>query len=662
MEAVGTRQGQLLRLLAASGEPVPVLELGERLRVSRRTVFRELGEIDQVLEPYGLHLATATGRGLFLAGEAADKARLLADLGSAGDGPADRYERLPRLALLLLEEGEATAEPLAWYAARLKVSEATVSHDLAQLDAHVARYGLQVVRRQGRGVYSAGSEQARRRALAWAWRELESLGVGRRPRVGHTPGFLDEVRWMTPESLDALDLYLALAAHRIEGGHAVEPAPADQAYLPAARRLAAIVAEPGGPAQPERTDPWPEPEIAALSVFLSACRHVREDTVAGPVPFERQALVFRLIEAFDPGAAPLLKLDEDLVTGLTLHVASALVRLDQAIDLDDPLAEQLAATYPGVLSRAARAARLLARPGRTVPDAEISFLAAHFGAALHRLQERGLNRRRVRVGVVCLAGIGSSYLLAAQLKSRFGREADIEVADPGTSGTGFDLIVSTVPLPDCPRPVVEVAAVLDQADADRVAAAVAQAARTARREDASVKPSHPGFIDALAGLATDAQGLVRGFTAVEADDDCTIDRLARLAGYRFGEDAASGKAIYTDLMAREHLSSQVIPELGVVLLHARTEGVDAPVFALLLPRSPAFTQPELKGARAAVVMLIPPAANPDRTALMGALSAALIQSEPFLADIAAHRPAQVLGDVTAHLETFLVDFTHRLKG
>ncbi|MDR1078267.1 MAG: PRD domain-containing protein, partial [Propionibacteriaceae bacterium] len=470
--ALSARSGQILRWLADQPEPLPVCQLAERLRVSKRTVFRELEAADRWLAPYGLRLTSLVGRGLTLVGPDGARRQLLGDLEQVSPDPPDRHERLPRLALWLIETGPGPVK-LSWYAGQLGVSEATLSVDLARLDKEVAPVGWRIVRRQGRGVYSLGGEQAARRALVWAWGELADLGQAvPEACLAWTPAMAQATSWMTSESVAALRQYLAAARFRLGRGHSADPAPANAGQLELARRLADHLTE-------SSVEPWPAVEIDALSVMLAACRPNQPLDHTAP-DYARQRLVFRLIEAFDPRLAPLLKLDRDLVEGLSAHLESALVRLDQGIDLGGSLTEQLAARYPDVVDQAARSAACLG-PDRPVPDSEVGFLAAHFGAALHRLEERGAWRRLPQVAVVCLHGIGSSYLLAAQLRRSFSGRARFEVSSPEAGWDGLDLVVSTVPLPDCPVPVVEIPPVLDQAGAQRVKRALAGLTRSSRR-------------------------------------------------------------------------------------------------------------------------------------------------------------------------------------
>jgi mannitol operon transcriptional antiterminator len=641
-----------LEVLVVCDEAVPVSRLADRLRVSRRTVFRELGDVAGHLAPYGLTLGTVVGRGVCLVGEPAGRVRLAADLAAAVKAESsDRHVRLPRLALILVEGGTTPAK-LASYGHDLGVSEATLSHDFAKLEPILAGFGLRIVRRQGRGVHAEGGELATRQTIAWARQELRDLGSAP-ARSAVTTAWAQAIDWTTPESALAVADYLAVSVDRIRSGHGADHRPGDPAHRAAAADLASLVAA-------SEQVVFDEAELEALSVFLAASRR-RGEPSPRVADQDRQALAGRLIEAFDPGLAPVLKLDEDLLSGLTHHLESALVRIERHIWLTDPLAGQMRAKYPEIMARSARAAALLAPNGETVPESETSFLAAHFGAAVHRLDERGVRRRTLRLGVVCPHGIGSSYLLAAQLERQFGAVARVEVSD-AASVEEYDLLVATVPLTGTKVPVIEVSPVLDEAAVQRIRAGLATARRAPR--DAARLAHGPldlaATCSALAAMCADILSILTQFASLPVAADSTLEQLARLAGYRFGADEDSGRIISQDLLAREQVTSQVIPELRIVLLHARSAGVASPVFALLTPTGGVFRDPHLQGARAVVLMLVPPQGD---TALMGSLSSALVKTDDFLGAVVDHHPDRVLAHVHDILHTHLIDDFHtRLKG
>jgi mannitol operon transcriptional antiterminator len=155
----------LLGVLLAENEPVSVDALARVIGKSRRTVFRELEKIDDILSPYNLELETESGKGLKLICNDEGKTRLLELLNKNGTQKAwTRKERYLCLLIdLLLNNG--IIQKLFYYADKLGVSEGTVSSDLDVLEAYLKNYSILLIRRPGMGVYAVGDEEKIRTAL-----------------------------------------------------------------------------------------------------------------------------------------------------------------------------------------------------------------------------------------------------------------------------------------------------------------------------------------------------------------------------------------------------------------------------------------------------------------------------------------------------------------
>ena len=80
-------------------------------------------------------------------------------------------------------------------------------------------------------------------------------------------------------------------------------------------------------------------------------------------------------------------------------------------------------------------------------DHEVSFIALHFGAALHRINLRTSNKTRVLL--VCGTGLGSAQMITAQIEKLFNVEVVGTVSGREAAAmdkTGIDHIITTVPL------------------------------------------------------------------------------------------------------------------------------------------------------------------------------------------------------------------------
>jgi mannitol operon transcriptional antiterminator len=665
MRIIPPRLNHLLRILLRSHDPISVQELGVQLSVSRRTVFRELENTDQLLESFGLRIGTVTGQGIVLEGNDSGRNQLLAELDHSGNREAaGRQERHTRLVLSLLQEKKP--QKLFYYANLLRVSEATISNDLDRIEDFLGKYHLRLVRKQSYGVHVEGGETSMRRACVsilhgekkepqQTWNVIPGKPVIERFSSAVSPQLRRICAWMTPESQEALERYLLVSVQRMIDGFEVETRFGDDAYRSIADEIALLL-------ETAYAITLSEAERGALSVELSACRN--NTTLIPPRESKRDSrllhLAYRMIEAFDPSVASVLKQDEDLLDGLVFHLRPFLVRLEQQVELQDPLLDQIEENYPELMVKSARAVRVSVDENGWMPESEISFFAMHFGAAVHRLEERGIRKRTIRIGVVCLNGIGTSYLLAAQIRKHFEADAAIEVSgwENPQEWERYDLLVSTVALPDAQAPVLTVPPFLDDVAVHRIGLEINRHSLELPRKlaeqqrDDSLSPR----LAQLKELCGDMQLLLEQFDTISVPADCSFEGLTKLAGYRFGDGESNGRMICEGLAEREKLSTQVVPEMGFILLHCRTDGVAHPVFALLSPDGGQYMAPCFQGCKSCVLLLMPRKANRERTELMGRISGAIVENESFLQAILMNDKERVGVHLEEILQGYLVDY------
>jgi mannitol operon transcriptional antiterminator len=332
----------------------------------------------------------------------------------------------------------------------------------------------------------------------------------------------------------------------------------------------------------------------------------------------------------------------------------ALVRIKARVELKDPLLEEISRAYPDIFLRSKRALAALEGEFGEIPESEASFLASHFGAGVMRIREHGT--RRMRVGVVCQSGIGTSYLLSLQLGRHFSSRAEFEICalDDIEDWSRFDFCVTTISPEEIPIPSVRVGVMLEERDVAAVAERLEGHRASLRRsvsQDAAVTLSER--CREAASCLSDIADILTYFDVVTIESDCDFDHLAKLAGYRFAGEKENGRMIYEDIIRREGLSTQVVPELGLVLLHARTGGVKSPVFSLICPEGGRFTSPSLQAARCCVVMLAPLEAGRDTLNILGRISSALLEDAAFLKAVQDCEKARVCHALEDNLRDYL---------
>jgi mannitol operon transcriptional antiterminator len=663
-------------------EPVSVSALSERLGVSKRTVMRELGSAGVLLAPYGIHLSMEPGKGVGFSGSEDGLRRFRDDFSPAADVPAGKDERRLFLALdILTNPGQ---QKLFVWSNRFLVSSATISHDLDAVEPLFRRFGLKLIRKPGYGISAEGSETLFRSAICSVLSKLERGSAG---KITYPPADVRsgvrEIReciagtgrscltHMTSESAEAFMLYLAVTVQRIreEREIAWPENPPGASYLAVAGVLSDSMQKRFGIRISEA-------ERSGIAVRLMAGR-VNADTrtihrtihAASKAGADRKNflnIVYRMIENFDSPYTHLLKHDEQLVEGLCAHLKTLLVRLDNSVETEDPLYDQITRDYPEILENSKRAVAVLNEFYDYIPENEIGYFATHFGAALLRLEENKMRRKKIRIGLVCANGIGTSYLMLSEVKRHFSQLADAEICFDENGDTGrFDLILSSSPALsrglNKDRRFIAVNPILTEEDITAISKAIGSIpASVSPAEEKTRRASPADIAEAAMTVCKDVTGLLESFGVIRVPATDTLDDVMKTTGYLFGKSERKGRRIYRDLKAREALTSQIIPELGIALLHARTEAAETPLLSVAVPEGGAFRAKEMDRIRACVLMLLSKSASVERGKLLGRISGALVDNPAFLSAVQSGDREASYKEIEKIAEDYLIGMLQRL--
>lgn len=465
-----SRQARIARSLLGEPEVASIEQLAGTLQLTHRVVRYNLPSVESYLADRGLVVRRQRGVGVWVEGEPSTRQRILDEL-DAAPGPAvlGVDERQSRVLLALLD-----AAPLAVRSesleASLGVSRPTVRRDVRAAEHWLEQHRLHLRRLPGVGLAVRGSElEVRAGLLALVLErvpgnELAARTSGNGPTevagsaglgayVGHLE--LRLVRRILAEELRDVDegdpsilsaaLSIAIVVDRVRANHPARLGRGrlrsllDHPVSDAARRITLAIGE--------RLDvALAPPEAAAITESLLG---LVELTAPIAAPDARATeLVDRLVE----GAAARLHValaDDDLLrANLSEHVRRLRVRLRYGLPLSNPLRDEVRRRYPDVYAAAAEILDEVGGvDGVAIPVEEVGFLTMYLAGSLerHRLQPK------VRVTVVCPAGMATVWILVSRLLAEF---PQVEVAQV-FSKTAFedasqvvtsDLMISTVPL------------------------------------------------------------------------------------------------------------------------------------------------------------------------------------------------------------------------
>lgn len=689
------RMQQLVLALLEQDGPVPVKQLAEQVHISKRTAQREFEYIPRALGKYGLKFCSKTGTGVWLEGSGEDKERLRAELYKEDSlDVSDRLERQKRLILEVLKD--KTLKKLYYYGDLFGVSEATVSSDLEAVKGWFHQYHLEIIRKPGYGVLMEGSEKDFRRALRAFIDENSNTGIILEMYEDRNRSVLEVIHDkserniyrilddnivrrvtacilkirdrrilnLTQDSYLGLVIHVTIAVNRILKQEIIEE---NQALTNSLRtdpeyELAGLIVSS---LEKEFDVVIPEIEHAYICLHMKGAKiqQVEVDEKSRAEIEESRELwetVNEMVDCYDNEIAYLLKQDEEFVIrGLIAHLKPTLVRLENGMKIENPLLEQIKKDYSTVFEQCRAVAKVITRRyGYEVPEPEIGFLAIHFGAAQVRLEGRKTSRRKVDVGIVCASGIGISRLMSAKIARAFGDR--VELSSYGMADLSpyvlrrNDFFISTMPLKE-DADIVYVSPLLASEDMEQIAG------RVGRYEYLPGRKEEKEFVDSLdqvSFMAAQIKTVIRQMECLKVDNAIPFGELLIAVSEGLTPYADRRLMIQEDIKRRERLGSQLFPEMGLALFHARSAGVTRPCFFVCQTRDGGpYLDPYFKGIEVVLVMLVPQDDKiRENSEILGVLSERLVEEERFLETVTRGAKEEIKAMVSEYLNQYFKQY------
>jgi activator of the mannose operon (transcriptional antiterminator) len=490
-----SRQMRIARLLVEQPDTTRVEQVASSLRLTDRVVRYNLPTVEAYLTGHGLRLVKRRGVGIWVDGDRATRTAVIADLATAA-GPAvlDADDRQAGVLLALLE---AAPEPVRSedLEARLGVSRPTIRRDVRVAEAWLEQHRLHLRRLPGVGLSVRGSEvEVRAGLVALILERVPANVLDSHARDGAARGVASGAGLEGyVASLDLPTFRQVLVAElRTQDEH-------DPTVLTATLSLAIVVARvrAGRHARLVRgrlrsllDHPVAESAdriAAAVTVRLSVDLGRAEaaaitESLLGFVELthiDDAAAESDLIRAVDRLAAvaaerlhPALGDDELLRGNLIEHFRRLQVRLRYGLPVSNPLQHDVQKRYPDVYRIAEGLVGDLGRfGGAAIPVEEVGFLTMYLAGSL----ERHRLRAKVRVTVVCPAGMATAWILVSRLLAEFpqvevGKVISKAAFEEDISEAATELVISTVPLDDYDgqAPLVIVSPLLNERDVRRL--------------------------------------------------------------------------------------------------------------------------------------------------------------------------------------------------
>lgn len=621
--SISSRENIIIEKLLQEQQEVTIHNLAKEIAVSTRTIRRDLKAIETLLHTYDLALVRQAGVGIKITGSATNKEQLKRELLTFTMQDYMAEERQTLLLSMLYE----AAEPVKLFtlANELHVTETTIRNDLVKLEEALEHFQLMIIRKRGYGIELSGSEEAKRRAISFhiskTLSENEFLSLIKRNRERKTSLFqnaiadrllhlvdrervlaieetirahhLGVLSSMTESAYVGLIVHLTLAIDRIERGEKIEMGhdflnqlQDDEEYATAKDMIDHLA---------NRFDiPIPEAEIGYITMHLQGAK-VREESKGWLETDHFQVIVQakQLIQEVEKKTNHQFSNERTLLEGLVTHLKPALYRIEQNMGIRNPLLNNIRQDYEELFQVVQKATQKVF-VHLEIPEEEIGFLVLHFGAAILGFEEES----GLTAYVVCSSGIGTSKMLATQLRrevpeiNQVQNISALELSKRSIQKS--DLIISTIQLPNISYEYLVVHPFLTESEIQQVQMFAKRKMLLRNERELSKQEKflegeqmtkHMKAIHAYSGTSAT---LLENFTVEDIHSTGSFEEIVfeLCTMLRRKEVVDGAEKVAKALLEREALGSLGIPGTNMVLLHTKHEGILSPSFTMYRMREP----------------------------------------------------------------------------
>lgn len=675
-----TRAIEIIEILFKQTEYMTVINIADQMKISKRTIFREMETVEDILKKSGIEISKKTRVGIKINATPEQMKQFRA---SAQHQVGQVYSQEARLNLLMIELLKSR-EPkkLFYFADLLKVSEATISNDMDKIEDWFEHRKLELIRKPGYGVYVVGNEKSFRKAIVdflYQTYEHEDLVHLIQNNFFQTRNEADEAqpsqmlglidkdillkvslilkayeslleKRLAEGAYMGLMIHLAIAIQRVQRGESIfmnsavlESLRQDE-HFKTAEMIAVSIAQTFEITVPDDEIGYITMHLKGSKLKTSAMVEQHDFIISN---FELSRTTAKMIKVFKELSGYDFRDDEKLLIGMASHLRPALTRMKMGLDIRNPLLEKIKEMYPEIYAMSQQTASLLVtRYDIEVPEEEVGFLAMHFGAAIERYRKSQQTDIIARVGVVCSSGIGTSSLLASRLTKMIakielvGQFSKEEVMMGALKSYDIDCLISTIPLENTEYPTIIVNPLLTESDIEKIKQVLALLSQELKpfNGEPAYSAASGDRLKKINALSSGILDLIEHFRLEKVEGIENTPQLIDWISTQFTESGTDASILSDQLRERENLGSTFLRNEGVKLLHTKTETVKHLTFAIIrLETSPLYewvtsaAGKQVEPIDICLLMLLPKETSKHHLEIMSYLSKSIIEDTNFVA-------------------------------
>ncbi|WP_044640235.1 BglG family transcription antiterminator [Risungbinella massiliensis] len=607
MQLSSRQQSILIELLKYEDTFVSLSQIAEQLQVSIRTIQREIRGMEHFLTSrFSLTLEKQTGEGIRLVGPKTKKELVWSTIEASKPIDFSPSERKT----LILQTLLASNQPLKILALALqcKVTPATISSDLDEIEQWLENFQLQLTRKRGSGIEITGDESSKRQAMSsllsenFRTEELIQLLRNRNvsahhvqqmshrllglvnqeilskaERVVHT--VLEEVDYPLADSAYiALSVHLALLIQRIKSGEAISFDPDTLKDLQNTVEYSVAV-EIINRLQDVLELKIPNDEIGYVTMHLMGSKlrlSLKEEMAGKEQSVELRSKAKEILDHCANALGTTWSDENESLNGLTTHLGPALFRIKSHMPIRNPMLPVIRQRYEKLFSVVHEVCRIVF-PTIPIPDEEVGYILMHVGSSL---QISTPQLTWPNAYVICSSGIGTSKMLATQIRQQFPQIESIQnisMFELENINTTHPLI-STIPLPKLQsKDYVVISPFLTEEDKKKLQQYLYQFTKNksdkiSTFQNVSVNTNAP--LSQMKLYTEIALELIGAFQVLKIDNQSltkreTLERICSLIQPESSKEHI--QLLVTNLMHREETGGIGIPDGKLALFHSRSD-------------------------------------------------------------------------------------------
>ncbi|ETI70168.1 BglG family transcription antiterminator [Neobacillus vireti] len=511
------RSTAILSHLVKAQTFVPVWEITEKFHISRRTIYYDIGKINDWLQenhlPAVKHVRSA---GFILEEEAATQVPEKLGTLKTWHYEYSAKERKAWLAIYLMARDiPLFLEDLM---EKIRVSRNTTIEDLKGLRLELERFDLTLEFNRKSGYVILGKEDDKRKAIVhflqhvlldqnWQSflakiplifnKEAEHFDLfdfEKLKAVQHIIGESEQELNLqyTDEFLYSLAVRLLLFCRRVTDGKKISVDPIEKDVLRETKQYQAA-GKIGEKLSVLFGIDFPEDEVFYITKHLLSSRVQFSDELQVTLHHSDADIladvVTQMVTDFQKYACVFFQNRKEIEKNLLLHVKPAYYRIIYGLEFESDMTESIKQKYEDIFLLTSKIIpHLEAVVGKKVNEHEIALIAMHFGGWMQKAGAKPAGRKKALL--VCTNGVGTSRLLLHQLEGLFSTVdliGSVSLREYKKKHYDVDFIISTIPLEEKDKPVFVVSPILTESEKESLLKKVIGQSNTKSKQNSSIE-------------------------------------------------------------------------------------------------------------------------------------------------------------------------------